>query len=118
MSGFRDMISVDNKNVFLNNNEFAEPHTVVYDGEIYENIPVVLSGIKEKDRRQLVSDHVQGLYLASTVMHCAAADLDGNVPEKGAKIKISDEDYMREFCVASSICEFGMVRAELEAIDE
>lgn len=118
MSGFRDMIATDNKNVFLNADEFAEPHTVVYDGRTYEDIPVVLSGIKEQDRRQLVSDHVEGQYLASTVMHCAVSDLGGAVPEKGMKIKVSDEGFMREYHVASSICELGMIRVELEAIDE
>ena len=35
---------------------------------------IVMSGLKEKDRRQLMSDHLQGLYLVSSVLHCAAAD--------------------------------------------
>lgn len=118
MSGFKDMIAADNKNVFINASEFAEIHTVIYDGVTYEDIPIVLSGIKEKDRRQLVSDHIQGLYLASTVMHCAASDLGGVVPEKGTKIKINDGDFYREFYVAFSVNEVGMLRVELEAIDE
>jgi len=118
MSSFKDMVEADNKNVFMNANEFADVHTVIYDGVTYKDIPVVLSGIKEKDRRQLVSDHVQGLFLVSSVMHCAASDLGGVVPEKGTKIKINDGDFMREFYVASSVCEVGMLRVELEAIDE
>ncbi|MCF8017835.1 MAG: hypothetical protein K9L62_00420 [Vallitaleaceae bacterium] len=118
MSSFKDMIAADNKNVFINPVEFAETHTVIYDGVTYEDIPIVLSGIKEKDRRQLVSDHVQGLYLVSSVMHCAASDLNGVVPEKGTGIKINDGDFFREFHVASSVNEVGMIRVELEAIDE
>ena len=118
MSGFKEMIAADNRNVFINATEFAENHTVIYDGTTYENIPIVLSGIKEKDRRQLVSDHIQGLFLVSAVMHCVASDLGDVVPEKGRKIKINDGDFFREFHVASSVNEAGMIRVELEAIDE
>ena len=118
MSGFKDMVETDNKRVFINASDFAEKHTVIYDGVTYEDIPIVLSGIKEKDRRQLVSDHVQGLYLVTSVLHCAAADLGGVVPEKGMKIKINDGDFFREFYIGSSVNEMGMIRVELEAIDE
>lgn len=118
MSNFKDMVQADIKNVFLNSDEFADLHTVIYDGITYENIPLVMSGIKEKDRQQLVWDHVQGLYLVTSVMHCAAYDLGGVVPEKGMKIKINDGDFFREFFVASSVNEMGMIRVELEAIDE
>lgn len=122
MSGFRDMVANDIHSVFLSLDEFADHRTVMYDGETYRDIPIVLSGLKEKDRRQLQSDHVQGLYLVSTVLHCAIADLGGKQPEKGQRIKINDKEggggFFREFYVASSICEMGMLRVELEAIDE
>lgn len=122
MSGFKDMVAADNRNVFLSLNEFAELRTIRYDGDIYTDIPIVLSGLKEKDRRQLVSDHVQGLYIVSSVLHCAQSDLGGVQPERGARISINDEEggggFFREFYVASSVCELGMLRVELEAIDE
>lgn len=122
MSGFKDMVAADTHGVFLSLDEFAERRTILYDGEAYRDIPIVLSGLKEKDRRQLVSDHVQGLYLVSSVLHCAMTDLGGNQPEKGQRIKINDQEggggFFREFYVASSICEMGMLRVELEAIDE
>lgn len=124
MSGFKDMVAADNRNVFLNTAELADLRTVIYDGNTYSDIPLVLSGIKEKDRKQLIStsDHAQGLYLATSVLHCAAADLGGATPEKGQRIKINDEEggggFFREFYVASSGCEMGMLRVELEAIDE
>lgn len=118
---FKDMVAADIKGVFLNDSEYGEPRTVVYDGERYENIIVVITGIKEKDRHVTVQDHGQGLYLASSVLHCSIDDLGGNQPEKGCKIAISDapgSDYFREFYVAQSDCELGMLRVELEAIDE
>lgn len=127
MSGFKDMVAADIRNVFLNTEEYAELRTIIYDGTTYDGpehkgIPVVLTGLKEQDRRQLVSDHVQGLYLVSSVLHCAIDDLGGNQPEKGTRIKINDQEggggFFREFYVASSVCEMGMLRIELEAIDE
>lgn len=123
MSGFKDMVAADNTDVFLNLDEFAERRTVIYDGATYQDIPIVLSGLKEKDRRQLVvTDHIQGLFLVSSVLHCAAKDLGGNQPEKGQRISINDQEggggFYREFRVASSVCELGMLRVELEAIDE
>lgn len=121
MSGFRDMVAADNRNVFLNLGEFAETRSIIYDGVTYENVSVVLSGLKEKDRRQLTSDHAEGLFLVSTVLHCLKSDLGGNQPEKGQRIKISDEDnpkFFHPFHVASSVTELGMLRVELEAISE
>ncbi len=124
MSGFINMVLSDNANVFLNLNEFAEKRTVKYDGQTYTDIPIVLRGLKEEDRTQTASssDHAQGLYRVSSVMHCKLTDLGGNQPEKGCRIKINDTEggggFYQEFYVASSVCEIGMLRVELEAIDE
>ena len=121
MSGFKDMVARDNFGVFLNCDEFAEKRTVKYDGATYEDIPIVLSGLKEKDRRQLTKDHAQGLYLVSVVLHCAAIDLGGKQPEKGQRLQISNKTngaFFLSFYVASSVCEMGMLRIELEGIDE
>jgi len=122
MSGFKDMVFADLHGVFLNDKEYAEKRTIRYDGDTYTDIPVVLSGIKEKDRRQLVSDHIQGLYLASMVLHCARSDLGGKQPEKGSRLQINDREggggFFKDFYVASSVTEIGMLRVELEAIDE
>lgn len=122
MSGFKEMVAADVHNVFLNTGEFAELRTIRYDGEEYVDIPIVLTGLKEQDRRQLQSDHVQGLYLVTSVLHCARSDLGGKQPEKGGRIEVNDEEggggFFRRFYVASSVCEMGMLRVELEAIDE
>ena len=120
--GFKDMVAADIHRVFLNPNEFAEKRTICYDGDIFADIPVVFSGLEEKDRRQMVRDHVQGLFLVSAVLHCAVSDLGGKQPEKGMRISINNREggggFFQEFYVASSICEMGMLRVELEAIDE
>lgn len=122
MSGFKDMVAADNHGVFLNIGEFAEKRTIVCDGNTYQDIPIVLSGIKEKDRRVLTTDHAQGLFLVSAVLHCALSDVGGVQMEKGQRIKINDEEggggFFRDFYVASSTVELGMLRCELEAIGE
>lgn len=122
MSRFTDMVADDNRAVLLNLEELGEKRTVIYDGEAYEDITIVLSGLKQKERRQLVSDHVQGLYLVTAILSCAAEDLGGNQPEMGQRIKINDEEggggFFRDFYVAASGCTLGMLRVELEAIDE
>lgn len=121
MSGFKKMVQDDIKGVFLNHTEFADLHTIIYDGVTYENVRVVMSGIKESERKTLVStggDRIQGLYLVTTVIHVALSDLNGVVPEKGMKLQINDGDFFREYRVASSVNDLGMIRVELEAIDE
>ena len=120
MSGFKDAVQEDLGSVFLNLDEFAEQRTVYYDGEVYPDVPLVLTGLSEKERvRQTVSDHAQGLYQVSRVLHCDIASLGGNQPEQGCKLKIEDDSgFVRTYYVASSVCEMGMLRVELEAIDE
>ena len=128
-SGFAEMITEDNKSVFLNAEEFGAKRTIRYDGETYEDIPVVLNGNMQQNRfharkdptGQPTQDHMQGIYLASCVLHCSLSDLGGNRPEKGACLSISDEDdnaFFRDYYVAASNIEMGMLRVELEAMDE
>lgn len=121
---FKDTVAADNMAVFLNDTEFADRRTVIYDGESYADIPIVLSGTKEKDRSVSAGsgDHGQGLYSATAVLHCALSSLEGNQPEQGMRIRINDEEgdegFFREYYVVSSDCEMGMLKIGLEAIDE
>lgn len=127
---FKDMVADDLHNVFLNTDEFAEKRTIRYGydsgeyGEEYLDVPVVLTGLTQKDRPVLVSDgdKMQGLHLATNVLICARSDLDGRQPEKGQRIAINDQEggggFFREFYVTTSTCKMGMLRVELEAVDE
>ena len=119
---FKDLVAKSNHKVFLNLKHFGELRTIIYNGKTYSDIPIVLSGLKEQDRRAMTSDHAQGLYQVTSVLHCAASDLGGKKPEQGQRIKINDEEggggFFFEFFVASSVNEMGMLRVELEAIDE
>lgn len=122
MSGFQETVARDVHGVFLNVEEFAQIRTIRYDGQEYQDIPIVLSDRTEEARRQLQSDHVQGLYRVSAVLYCARSDLGGNQPEQGARLSVNDREggggYFRSFYVAASGCEMGMLRVELEAMDE
>lgn len=115
---FKDMIAADNVGVFLDTDFFAEERTIKYDGATYEKVKCIISQTEEKERSTTMRDHAQGLYLVTAVFHCNADDLGGIVPEKGGKILISDGGFMQRFYIAQSGCEMGMIRLELEAIDE
>lgn len=125
--GFAGAVESDITGVFLNPAEFGELRTIQYDGETYENIPVVLNGNLQQNRfharkdptGQPTQDHMQGIYLASCILHCKLSDLGGNRPKKGAELRISEEDgFFRDYYVASSNIEMGMLRVELEGMDE
>lgn len=122
MSTFKDMVAADNEAVFLNTDEFAELRTIRYDGEEYVDIPIIITDLKEKDRRQIASDHAQGLYMVSGTLHCCKADLGGHQPEKGTEIRINNREggggFFSRYTVAKSSCAGGMLRVELEAVTQ
>lgn len=120
MSYFKELIEQDNATL-LGIEEFGEIRTIMYDGNVYENVSVLLTGDRQKKRFQMREDHAEGLYLNHTKMHCRAAELGEQLPEKGSLISISrDEtgDFFKDYYVAESVLEVGMLLLYLEAIDE
>jgi len=117
---FKEMVSQDNADVFMNSDEFAEVHDIEYDGVTYEHVTCVITQLKEQDRTTTMRDHGQGIYLVTAVFHCRLQDIGGKTPEKGRKFRIYDPDdrFLREYYVAQSACDMDMIRLELEAIDE
>ena len=116
---FKDMVADDIKSIYLNTEEFGEARTVIYDGETYEDIPIVLTSLKEKDRNTTTQDHAEHIYLVTQILHCAASDLGDVIPEQGMTIQIEDANgYFDKYTVAQSGNEMGMLRVELEAFDE
>lgn len=121
MSAFRDMLNADLRNVFLCTDEFAERRTIMYSGEIYTDIPVVITKRGMEDRGAKADDYAQGLYKSVLTVHCARSDLGGRLPEQGQRIRISTTEggeYFRTYYIAESQSEMGMVHLTLEAIDE
>jgi hypothetical protein len=131
--GFKDMVAADIHDVFLNLGEFAEARTVWYDGKFYENIPIVLHGLKENDRKRLTSgvkeqggrnsiaDRVEGLWSESRVAHMALSDVGGILPEKGKQFRISTGEgtqKFRTYRITASVLDMGMCRLELGVLTE
>lgn len=119
---FKESVEDDIKSVFLNTDEFAETHTVLYDGEEYADIPVVLTKTKENERPAVISD-VQGIHLVTAVAHIARSDLGGVIPEQKRHIEISDgcalgRTFYQKYRIITSDCEMEMLRLELGAYDE
>lgn len=118
------MVAKDNRQVFLNPEEFGEYRRVVYEGVTYDGedgqgIPIVLTKAKEKDRRQLKDDYGEGLFRVNATLHCDLKDLGGIIPEKGAKLRISEgPDFYMTYYIVTSACAMGMVQLELEVLDE
>lgn len=113
MSSFKDAVQEDLNSVFLNLDEFAETHTVYYDGEEYSDIPIVMTGLSEKERvRQSISDHAEGIYRVSRVLHCDIAAIGGKQPEQGCKLGIDENGFVRSYYVASPTSRTTMPRAK------
>lgn len=130
---FKDVVAEDIHAVFLNTDEFAEIRNVWYDGQVYENIPIVLHGLKENDRKRLtsgvkeqggrnsVADRVEGLYEEQRVAHVALSDIGGVLPEKGKQFRISvgeGSKRYRTYRITASVLDMGMCRIELGVLTE
>lgn len=119
---FKAMVKADNA-VFLNAAEFAETHNVRYDGEIYEEISVVMVQLKESDRTVVSTDHSEGIYKVSAKVYIAQSDMDGVFPEKGRSIEIDNGEavgkaFYDKYTIVTSSIEMGMIVLELERYDE
>ncbi|MBQ6164781.1 MAG: hypothetical protein IJK23_09940 [Clostridia bacterium] len=120
---FADTFNADFSSIVLNTSDFAEIRTVKYDGEIYADIPVVLTRPKQTARQTKDDDHMEGVHVVTAVLHCKKSDLGGNIPEQKQMFYISDgkavgRTYYRKYRIAASSCRFDMIRLELEAYDE
>lgn len=127
---FKDVVRADIANVFLNPDEFADVRTIRFNGEVFENVRVVLTQIKQSERAVLIEqrgmmgnrDRMQGLYQATARLYVAADDIGGHVPEQGQRIDISDgdesNDWFRRYYVASASLDCGLLCVEMEATEE
>lgn len=120
---FKEMVEADIKGVFLNADEFADMHTVIYDGETFAQIPVVLTKVKESEHSVVATEGVEGIHKVSVVAHLSLSDLKGRVPEQKQMIEIDDgeavgETFFRKYRIVTSDVEVGMITLELEMYDE
>jgi hypothetical protein len=123
-SAFRALLERDNAEIFLNLEEFGERRTVRYDGESYEEIPVVLDEAMQTARyniKHLKSDYGQGLHKGAVRLHCMRRDLGNKLPEQGMPLEIESErrnGFFRKYEILESRCDEGMLTVTLERVDE
>lgn len=120
--GFKQQVQNDIA-VFLNSEEFAEIHTVRYDGEELEGIPVVIIQLKESDRKAAQSDHAEGIYKVSAKAYLSQKDICGTFPERGCLFEIDNgtaagKPFFDRYRIVTSSVEMGLVILELERYDE
>lgn len=126
---FKDIVARDIHAVFLNTAELAEPRTVRYDGEEYQDIPVSIQELEAADRQRLSAsgfgrgghDGAPGLYQVTGIMFCAVSDLGGKVPKQGNSIQINTRKgstFFRKYRIGLVGNTMGMLRIELEGTGE
>lgn len=113
---FKGAIAHDVQGVFLNQGEFADLHTIKYNGNVYEDIPISLQDVEQTERQQMKDDHLPGIFKAKAVLYCAREDIGGKLPEQGKWLEINDGKnprFFNKYQVGSSGEEMGMARIEL-----
>ena len=117
---FKDVVEQDNRDVFLNIEEFAEYRTVKYDGVTYKHIPVLLSNIRES-QFNVSRNNMEGIHRATELACFNLKDINGVFPEQGTRISISDyivPTFFRDYKIITSLEEAGMVVLELGAFED
>ena len=109
---FKKILDNELKIVFHNNSEFAENKTIYYDGQEYDNIPVVIDR-SAKERNKTSSDKDPTLYSIDVTVYINLFDL-GFIPQKNHSIYIDDD----EFKIITVKEEMGEIVIELEVLDE
>ena len=120
--GFKEQVEADNA-IFLNTEEFADNHTVRFDGETFRDIPVVLEKLKESDRTVIQSNHTEGIYKVSAKAYVSQKDIGGVFPERGRTFEIDNGEalgatFFDKYKIVTSSVDMGMVIPELEFYDE
>lgn len=113
---FKEVVANDVQGVFLNLEEYADTHTIKYDGKVYADIPVSLQDVEQTERQQMKDDHLPGIFKAKSTLYCSLKDIGGKLPEQGKWLEINDGKnprFFNKYQVGSSGVEMGMVRVEL-----
>jgi len=117
---FIEEVERDICEVFLNDQEFAQRHSLKYNGDEYLDIPVTLIKSEEK-----ISDigNAQHTHAALTTLCVSEKHLTGAVPEPRKYIEVDDgtalgKPYYVRYKIVSVDNAMGMFILELEALEE
>ncbi len=113
MSGFKEQVERDIEAVFHNTEEFSDFMEVEYNGEIYEDIPVVIDGEIAKDRTKAAGDNSVGIFAVDITVFISFKDLK-IVPRKETEITIGGVTYN----IIRVAFNAGEITLDLEMLDE
>jgi hypothetical protein len=105
---FKDVIADDNKNIFLNMDEFAETHSI--DGK---EMPCIIDNneMLEREKRYRNSKtFAEGIYVKSLLIYVNAVDF-GAMPAVGRALTFDQKRYI----VTDAVNEDGIYSISLEA---
>lgn len=107
--GFKDLIRKDNADVFINVDEFGEPHVVGG-----RKMPVIIDGnemIEREKRQSGPESYRQGVYREQVLFYVRAGDF-GKLPAVGRSIMFDGEQYL----VTDAVDEGGIYSISLEGM--
>jgi len=102
---FKELIQADVKSVFLNDLEFADPHTI--DGR---EMPAIFDDIENIEREKKMKSHMDGIYARQILLYVAASDF-GSLPAQRRILKVDGKNYT----VVDATDEYGVYTITLEA---
>jgi hypothetical protein len=102
---FKELIQADVKSVFLNDLEFADPHTI--DGK---EMPAIFDDIENIEREKKMKSHMDGIYARQILLYVAASDF-GPLPAQRRILKVDGKNYT----VVDATDEYGVYTITLEA---
>lgn len=115
MGNFKAQL-INDMQVFYNTAEFAHKINIWYQEKRY-TVRAVVDHTAAENRRQLESDHAEGIHRADCVVSVALSDL-GFVPKKGRNIEIEEAGAVAEYQIQKADCVDGEILLELELMDE
>lgn len=106
--GFKELVQEDNRNVFLNPEEFGEPHMV---GSRRMTVVIDNNEMVEREKRQTgLYAYRQGVYTKQLLFYVCAEEF-GKLPAVGRSLMFDKEPYI----VTDAIDEDGIYSISLEA---
>lgn len=105
LSPFKQILLSDVKTVFLNLDEFGEPHDV--NGK---TCIVIFDDIENIEREKRMQSHMDGLYARQKFLYIAAEDF-GQLPGQGTRVTVDGKGYL----VVDATDEWGLYAITLEA---
>ncbi len=87
--GFKEQLFKDISNVFLNPEEFGEPHMI--DGKT-KNVIVDNMEIIERSKKQAEDNRIEGIYKRQLLFYVSRAEF-GKLPAIGRIMKFDGKDY-------------------------